>query len=509
MQRLWNLLVELKDTVNFTAETLPDQATIIYARFWDLMAGSSEECKCWRKNLKQSSGLNWEMRDEVFERFLKSCRQAVKMHRAWPSVHTRLERVNIPHRFTEGGIEVEAIFRKRGSGGWRFGLDPVDPWAYEGKTRRHTNERLTRGFFGLSKGSFIEFKTVLHRNMHPESIVKGVAWLGKKHRIKGWQWSISLTLEELPLIVRRGPHKLVCGLDFGWRMLGDFIRVGMFCDSDGNAVEIRLPLDASTAQTRRHNIASGWRDLIQMDESIGNLLQETKTDLLPLLPSDLPENLGDLASHMPSLRQSGLVRLLRGLMTHSLAPEAQALLRGWLAENDRLRYFRSALQDRLVGRRRWLYRNVAAYLARRYACIAIADDFSIKETIENPASGKFGIVLGRRYHHWSAVGELRAYLIEATAKHGSQILKASTGAGWGLVKCHICSDEIRNTASLELICSNGHRLDGDLNSALNLLRACDPAGPVETADNGTETLAIPGTLRGILVPKSFSLAKVA
>ncbi len=509
MQRLWNLLVELQDTVSFTAETLPDQATIISARFWDLMAGSSEECKRWRKNLKQSSGLNWEMRDDVFERFLKSCRQAVKMHRAWPSVHTRLERLNIPHRFTEGGIAVEAIFRKRGRGGWRFGLDPVDPWAYQGRTRRHTNARLTTGFFGLSRESFIEFKTVLHRPMPPGSIVKGISWLGKKHRIKGWQWSISLTLEELPSIVRTGRRKLVCGLDFGWRMLGDFIRVGMFCDSDGNAVEIRLPLDASTAQTRRHRIASGWRDLVQIDESIGNLLQETKTDLLPLLPSDLPEDLSDLASQMPSLRQSGLVGMLRGLITHSLSPEAQDLLLRWLAENDRLRSIRSALQDRLLGRRRWLYRNIAAYLARRYVRIAIADEFSIKETIENPASGKFGIVLGRRYHHWSSVGELRAYLVEATAKHGSQILKASTGAGWGLVKCHICSDEIRNSASLEIICSNGHRLDGDLNSALNLLRASDPAGPVETADNGTETLAIPGILREILVPKSFSFAELA
>ncbi len=509
MQRLWNLLVELQDTVTFTAETLPDQASIIYARFWDLMAGSSEECRRWRKNLKRASGLNWEMRDEVFERFVMSCRQAVKRRRAWPSLQSRLERVNIPHRFTEGGIEVEAIFRKRGSGGWRFGLDPVDPWAYQGKTRRHTNARLTTGFFGLSRESYIEFKTVLHRPVPSGSIVKGVAWLGKKHRINGWQWSISLTLEELPSIARTGRPKLVCGLDFGWRVLGDFIRVGMFCDSDGNAVEIRLPLDASTAQTRRHKIASGWRDLVQIDKNIGNLLQETKTDLLPLLPLDLPDDLRDLASQMTSVRQGGLVRMLRGLMTHSLSPEAQDLLHRWLAENDRLRSIRSALQDRLVGRRRWLYRNVAAYLARRYACIAIADDFSIKDTIENPASGKFGIVLGRRYHHWSAVGELRGYLIEAAIKHGSDILKAGTGSGWGLSKCNKCGDEIKTSASLELLCPNGHRLDRDLNSALNLLRASDPDGFVETFDSGTETLAIPGILRGILVPKSFSLAEVA
>src|SRR5271163_1971422 len=75
----------------------------------------------------------------------------------------------------------------------------------------------------------------------------------------------------------------------------------------------------------------------EIDESIGNRLQETKRDLLPLIPSDLPEGLKDLASQMPSLRQSGLVRLLRGLMTHSFSPAAQDLLRRWLAENDRLR----------------------------------------------------------------------------------------------------------------------------------------------------------------------------
>ncbi len=184
MQRLWNLLVELQDTVTFTAETLPDQASIIYARFWDLMAGSSEECRRWRKNLKRASGLNWEMRDEVFERFVTSCRQAVKSRRAWPSLQSRLERVNIPHRFTEGGIEVEAIFRKRGSGGWRFGLDPVDPWAYQGKTRRHTNARLTTGFFGLSRESYVEFKTVLHRPMPSGSSRLQISTACRKRRTR-------------------------------------------------------------------------------------------------------------------------------------------------------------------------------------------------------------------------------------------------------------------------------------------------------------------------------------
>jgi hypothetical protein len=47
MQRLWNFLVELQDRVSFTAETLPDQAQIIYTRFWDLMSGSSEKFRRW------------------------------------------------------------------------------------------------------------------------------------------------------------------------------------------------------------------------------------------------------------------------------------------------------------------------------------------------------------------------------------------------------------------------------------------------------------------------------
>lgn len=510
MQRLWNFLVELQETVSFAAETLPDQAHIIYTRFWDLMSGSSEEFKRWRKTVKEESGLNWEVRDEVFDRFITACKQAVKKQRAWPTPQNRLERIRVPHRFTEGGIKASAVFRKRGRGGWRFGLDPVDRWAYSGKTRRHTNSRLTRGFFGLSRESVIEFKAVLHRPMPPESIVKGVAWIGRKHRVKGWQWSISVTLEASQVPMQSGPRNPFCGLDFGWRTMGDFIRVGMLCDSDGNAVEIRLPLDASTAHTRRHGIASGWRDLIQIDERVGNLLQETKTELLPLLPSGLPDDLRELASKMPSLRQTGLIKLLRGLVTHSLAPEARTLLHGWLVENDRLRSLRSALQDRLVGRRRWLYRNVAAYLARRYICIAIAEDFSLKETVENRAPDRFGIVLGRRYHHWSAVGELRAYMTEAVGKSGSRILRAATGSGWGLAKCHLCGDEVKTTASLQLACSNGHRLDQDVNTALNLLRGIAPAGMDEVAGNdGTETLTIPPILRDILVPHSWSLAKVA
>ncbi len=233
MQRFWNRLVALREDVAFNSETLPQDAETILTQFWNLLTGGNADCKRWRKELKEEWGLNWEARDAVFDRFVTCCEQAAKNRRGWPKFQHRLERVAIPHRFKNGGVSPEALFTRVGRRAWRFGLEPVPQWTYQGKSRNHTNARLTKGFFGLSKQAKIEFVTVLHRAFPSQGIVKGVTWLGELHPVKSWQWAIAITLESASSPPAR-PTLPACGLDLGWRAMGDYIRIGMLYDSDGN-----------------------------------------------------------------------------------------------------------------------------------------------------------------------------------------------------------------------------------------------------------------------------------
>ncbi len=495
MQRFWNRLVALREDVAFNSETLPQDAETIRTQFWNLLTGGNADCKRWRKELKEEWGLNWEARDAVFDRFVTCCQQAAKNKRGWPKFQHRLDRVAIPHRFKNGGVSPEALFTRVGRRAWRFGLEPVPQWAYQGKSRNHTNARLTKGFFGLSKQAKIEFVTVLHRAFPSQGIVKGVTWLGELHPVKSWQWAIAITLESASSPPAR-PTLPACGLDLGWRAMGDYIRIGMLYDSDGNVAEMRLPLCAPNSQTRRHGLASDWRHISGMDRIAAGMLEDVKRSLTFKLPPVLPEDARVPASQLVKMRQGGLVRLLHSLETAGIAREAQVLLRSWLAENDRWRARRAALQDRLVGRRQWLYRNLATFLSRRYGTIAIEGQLSIKRMIEKSEDANPALKYGRRYHQWAAVAELRRYLIEAASKHGTRLAYARTS--WSTVTCHSCGERAQGGGTLELICPRGHRCDQDVNAAINLFSEIEGDGMSEKEERPPLRSDVPWVLREVV-----------
>ena len=498
MVAFWNELVTLHELTRLSAETIPDHADTLYQRFWDLLTSHGAEFKRWRKHVKSASGLNWEARDEIFDRFVTAAQQAAKNRRGWPVRQRNVERISIPHNFTERGLQPARLFRKRGGRTWRFGLDRIDDWAYEGKSRAHTNARLTRGFFGINRDACFEFKTVLHRPLPADASVKRVNWLGKRHPVKGWEWAIAMIVEEPVLPARPANHqssKPSCGVDFGWRAMGEYIRVGMVCDSEGNSIEIRLPLNNPTAHTRRFGLKANWLDLADINRKISELLEETKAGLNCRLPSQLPEAVQIFVRRLPQLRQGGLVGLLRtleGSEGQALAGDLLELLHRWLAENDRLRSERAALQDRLVGRREWLYRNIAAFLAQRYSHIVISEDFPIPRIVANSKVDEFALLRARRYQEWSAPGQLRGYLIEAVQKAGGTLTKAEPF--WGLRNCPICGREIRDRRPLNVCCEDGHQIDQDVGSALMLLEMLGKPSEITVSVESS----IPTILRNVL-----------
>jgi hypothetical protein len=119
MQQFWNVLVQLREDAGFNGDTLPGDREAIFKCFWNLLTGKEIESKRWRSQVKEESGLNWEARDTVFDRFITACQEAAKGKRGWPKFQRRLDRIAVPHRFTNGGVGTQSLFGDRA---WRFRL---------------------------------------------------------------------------------------------------------------------------------------------------------------------------------------------------------------------------------------------------------------------------------------------------------------------------------------------------------------------------------------------------
>jgi hypothetical protein len=204
-------------------------------------------------------------------------------------------------------------------------------------------------------------------------------------------------------------------------------------------------------------------------------------------------------SEITAAREEGLIRLLHQLESNKLAPNVQAIIRQWIIYNRRLRSIRAVLQDRLIRRRRWLYRNVAAFLTKTYMIIGLEDEFAAKDMIEDRESKDLDLPFRRsiKYYQWAAVAELRSYILEAAAKNGTRIAEVKTR--WSTTTCSICGQYTPHQPSLELRCPNGHVWDQDVNAASNILAW------INDFDQGVQTGAnhqgnIPNILTKIIVP---------
>jgi transposase len=185
--------------------------------------------------------------------------------------------------------------------------------------------------------------------------------------------------------------------------------------------------------------------------------------------ADLPDVLQKSIVDLSGVREAGLRNLSNILQTNNVASKAQDILRGWLSEDARLRSVRASLQDRLIGRRHWLYRNIAAFLTGRYRTIAIEDEFAAKAMIEDTKTKDRDLRFQRsiRHYQWAAVAELRTYILEAAIKKGTRIIEINTRGS--TTTCFICGRYSQHQPNLKLTCPSGHTWDQDVNAASNIL----------------------------------------
>jgi hypothetical protein len=252
-----------------------------------------------------------------------------------------------------------------------------------------------------------------------------------------------------------------------------YVRIGMLYD--GRCFyELRCPLDMPSYHSRRHGLASSYCEVIDLDRRIAENVEQTKTALVAELPSEVDEEIAWVMNPnaFQRMRQGGLTRLLDYFQAHrdAYADEIIRLLAAWRTENVRLHSMRAALLDRLIARRRWLYRNLAAWLTRNFAMIGRESPLNVKRMIQDLQSGaqsKYGLERARRYHQWSAVSELMSHVEHAALKNDCILVPVDPFHTTR--RCAECGEVILQTAvKLLSTCPSGHIIDQDVNAARNI-----------------------------------------
>lgn len=456
-RELWNRLVALADRYSEWARLLGDKKAA-----W---VGFDEAAQA----LVKESGLDWVNGPQVLDRLRVTFR-----NRRFPRSHGALDRVSLSHRFTGGGIALVNIIDSTRAK--RFALQSSPSWQLP--RRAHSpGQRHWRGRFQIGTET-IDFALALNRALPEGSILKRVQWLGKRAGSK-WFWYLALTLETPPVEKLANQSQLTAGLDLGWRAFvdgtpNDYLRVGMLVDSEGRMIELRLPLALRDGPQGERRSLGYFAELQSLADDCLNCGRELAGD-----------------------RRLG-VRGLRQLVAdgHEHADGISAALSAY----DLLRKRLSEQRFHALQRRRWWYQNLAQWLCRRYAVIALEADMKLPAL--HAKSDDPALRAAAAYRNYAAVGELRKYLTLAAVKWGTRI-EGETANTTSI--CWQCGGKIEVGAVLELICDNGHRRDQDGNAARNLFsQLTGDFGQTHELRNvvggrGWKRLVVPETLRAVAV----------
>lgn len=568
MKALWNRLVELREGA--IERSAPFNERIKRAQADEdkeaERAAKAERAALWKefeaalleavRTPETKEALGWEAREWIYDRFRTASSAALK-RRGRLKFKGRLEQVVIPHRYTGGGVSVAKLFTSRRG---KVRINPLDPDVYAGQEWQRRQARATRAVFGLSAATAAEasefaFVVTMHREVPSTAVLKTASWCGHRHPIRGWQWSLQLSVELPPdtlsaaAVTELGapsapqeetaranrPETLndcrpAAGLDFGWRKMDGYLRVGVLHGTDGRTFELRLPL-AETAgkDVRRTNrliarhaaragrtpdlLPTTIADIWALQSQTDQMLEETKAGLRELLSVEMvPADVRGVLTNLTKVRNGGLVRLLRALGAvtgengHAAAPvpveivQARDMLAAWLVETDRARKRISDTRDRLLRRRRWYYENIAAWLAANYGQLVWEEDLGLQEMVEQTPKLSAGgpdaaLKLAAKYRAWASLSELRQMVRRRAQELPEWLVKGSKHRT--TTACEICGETSEPTALLVVECPRGHRTDQDVRAAKNLLAQLG-AVPVGARFVG-QAVSVPRALRDVVV----------
>ncbi|HZS03789.1 MAG TPA: hypothetical protein VFD58_02860 [Blastocatellia bacterium] len=282
------------------------------------------------------------------------------------------------------------------------------------------------------------------------------------------------------------------GLDLGWRVREDGLRVGYLTDDSGHRYELLLPFVFGNSNARRRERyerergftpwdTTDWRALAELQAAEDALIEDCKARLALVEEADRvgwPEATRRRFTILQKVRSAGLRRAFRELSEAGVTGDTVQILTEWQGKADVMRKRIRVAQLKSADKRRDSYRKLADWLSRNFDQLVWEGDFNLKGLAEAPG-GDYARKNSRRYRFVASLHTLRLYIEQSFAKRGRALVNC--GAAYSSRVCPQCGCRIEPSPGLLVECENGHRGDQDaLTSRLLLSTLGVQAGGAET-----------------------------
>lgn len=423
------------------------------------IAALDERATEWQRGLRAQCGVYWGTYLLVEEAHQRRRRERMDpQFRRWDGSG----RIGVQ---IQGGMPVAGIVDGSDS---RLQIDRTPRVRY---TRRHPEGRSVpdSGWLRIRIGSdgrapvWATFPLVYHRPLPRDGVIKR-AWVQRRRIGTRWRWELQVTLQEpVPDVA---PGRGTAAVHVGWRVRQDGLRVGYVRDTSGEGQELLLPravLDALDHAASLRSIRDRHHDGIR-----ARLRQWMSAQ------SHVPEWLTAATKHMDRWRSTQrLTRLVYTWRASRFSGDAAMYdaLEAWRRKDRHLYQWECDERAKARGRRKDIYRQLAADLTSRYSTILLGDT-DLRQVARRAAPDQEDPqhATARRNRTRAAVGELQDAIKAAASKRGVAVDRVS--AQHVTDTCHACGERCAFDAAEHVhhACAHcGVVWDQDDNAAVNML----------------------------------------
>jgi hypothetical protein len=361
------------------------------------------------------------------------------------------------------GLETAAVF----GGNGRLQIDPVakEAWTSPSRAvrRRLARTRVRMRISANADGSpvWLEFPMVMHRPLPERGIIRWASIVREKVGLS-WRHRLLLTVRE-PSPPEKPRLDKTVGVDAGWRVVADGLRVAYWCGSDNTHGALVLPQKDLAAFKQFDSLQAAITGAHAAARSVFRSYIETRA---------VPDRWKALAmSAASSASPSALAAFFEAWTTTRFAgdDEAFAPLHAWYKRHVHLWTWQANLRDQLIRRRRELYRCFAAELAERFDCVFLRG-IGLRRLSARSLEAQNAIPPQRQHRFIASLSVLFRILQHTCEKHGVTVMRIK--ADQATMRCHACGALDPWDPATELVhtCSAcGLTWDQDYNAARRVL----------------------------------------
>lgn len=381
----------------------------------------------------------------------------------------------------QGGMTAGEVFGDDN----RVRIAPVDPVAWDERAPRGERRRACRTTLSLRVGSdgrdpvWARFRLHMHRPLPEDAQIKWV----KVHRQRvgsGYRWLCDIT------VICRSDKPATRGgeaaIDLGWRLVPGGMRVATLVAREPNVGQIPLATEYLV-------LPQDILDRLRKVEDLQSIRKKAFNAQALLLKAwidaqeEVPEWLSEATRYLPQWKAPGkLARVALDWRERRFEGDADAYerLEAWRKQDKHLWDWESNLRDKVLRRRREIYRVWAKSVCERYEKLVVEKLDLRAFDRRKPVEADDGADAAAREHRRdAALSTLRLALKEAAAARKVEIIERDPA--WTTRACSACGvvDETWDpAAAIRHSCPGcGVEWDQDVNAALNLLNASGDVMP--------------------------------